>query len=122
MINNFSDLGLFLQIGGIILGLSATRYLFYCGIISWYLLGHMKGIVPTIDFGHPSRSELKLMYKIYGKIWWLQFIKYLHHLLNSENKRPQESISKLLMIVAVLIVFIGLAFQHSYFEHWSLKI
>jgi hypothetical protein len=116
LINNFADLGLFLQVGGILLGLSTTRYLFYWGIIVWYLLGKMRDVVPTIDFGHPPGSEFWLMYKIYRKIWMLEFKKYLHHLLNNENKEPQKIVSKVVMFVGVLIIIIGTMFHHSYFN------
>lgn len=118
MINNISDVGIYLQIGGILVGLTTTRYLFYCGIVIWYLLGHMKRLVPEIDFGEPSWSEFKIMYRLYGKIWWLQFLKSLKFILNKGDNQSQQNISKLMMVTAVLMVILGLLFQHSNFhEH-----
>ena len=119
MIICLNDIGVYLQIVGIVVALSATRYLFHIFIVIQVIYENRKKIFRSIDFGHPETfSELLLMWRVNSKIWAMTFLKYLKQPLESlgREKILKSPLSNLMMLIGVVLVIVGLILTTTHFE------
>ncbi len=115
---NLNDLGIILQIIGIIIALSSTRYLFHIAIIIHIIYQNWHKIFPKIDFGHPKTlSEYFLMNRVYTKAKVSHFMKYFRNILKTTNfdEMMKTGYSNIMIMIGVSLVIIGLILQLSMF-------
>lgn len=119
MIVYLSDIGIALQIIGIVVALSVTRYLFHIALIIQVIYQQRKKIFPKIDFGHPKDlSELFLMQRIYSKTWILIFKNYLRNIVNNmgTDKILKSGISNIMILMGIILVILGLILTTTFFK------
>jgi len=120
-----NDVGVFLQILGIFIALSVTRYLFHIAIIIHVIYKNRKKIFTKIDFGHPKNlSEYFLMQRVYSKILVNTFMKYFKNSLNgiSTDEILKSGISNIMIGIGVTFVIVGLILTTTYFKEISFSI
>ena len=118
MIIYVHDIGVLLQISGIIIALSVTRYLFHIAIILQVIYQQRKKIFIKRDFGHPKNlSEYFLMQRVYNKIVAQTFVKYFKNAINSTSTEEilKSGISNIMITIGVIVVIIGLILTMTYF-------
>ena len=118
MIIYVNDIGVLLQISGIIIALSVTRYLFHIAIILQVIYQQRKKI-----FIKKNLSEYFLMQRVYNKIVAQTFAKYFKNALNttSTDEILKSGISNIMITIGVSLVIIGLiltmtSFGEIFFE------
>ena len=119
------DIGISLQILGIIVALSVTRYLFHIAIILHIIYQQRKKIFIKKDFGHPKNlSEYFLMQRVYNKTVAQTFGKYFKNALNttSTDEILKSGISNIMITIGVIIVIIGLILTMTSFREISFVI
>jgi len=120
-----SDIGIVLQIIGIIVALSVTRYLFHIALIIQVIYQQRKNIFPKIDFGHPKDlSELFLMRRVYSKTCVLIFRNYLRNIVSNigTDKILKSGISNIMILIGIILVIAGLILTTTFFKNIQFTI